>query len=255
MKDSTRVLKIALPETWEGTNRKGVLIIHGFTGYPGELKELAGIVHAQGYTVSLPRLPGHGTNRNNFLKTNGRDWFNHVANAYLDLQTRCDTVSVMGLSLGGVLTLLLAEKFAPEKIALMAPAMAVSDPLFSLTPFLRFFIPRMKKTWETDGDEDEEKKVLGREYWSYHFPGQLAQVHKLIRRARKNLDQVTCPALILLSEADSTVPLKAGEIIENGIPHDKVRKVVLKTSPHVIVAGDEKDIVFREIVQWLNSSL
>jgi len=255
MKDSTRVLKIALPEIWEGTNRKGVLIIHGFTGYPGEMKELGGILHGHGYTVSIPRLPGHGTNQKNFLKTRGRDWYNHVANAYLDLQTRCDSVSVMGLSLGGVLTLLLAEQFNPEKIALLAPAMAVSDPLFQLTPLVQFLIPRMKKTWETDGTEEEEKKVLGREYWSFHFPRQLAQVHKLIRRARKNLGRVDCPTLILLSEADSTVPLKAGEIIEKGIPHNKMRQVILKTSPHVIVSGDEKEQVFQEIVQWLNNPL
>ena len=63
MKNETKVLRTALPLYLDGTNGKAVLIQHGYSGYPTEMYDLARRIHAEGYTVVVPRLPGHATKR------------------------------------------------------------------------------------------------------------------------------------------------------------------------------------------------
>src|SRR4029078_12040966 len=59
----------------------GVLLCHGSTGSPQTLRGWADYLAAQGLTVSLPRLPGHGTTWQD-LAGAGRDgWVGEVAAA------------------------------------------------------------------------------------------------------------------------------------------------------------------------------
>lgn len=249
MKDQTRVVKCALPLYLSGQNGKAVLIVHGYTGYAGEYYELANALHREGYTVSLPRLPGHGTNRKDFLQNGWRDWLKHVQNAYLDLQANYDSVYIAGLSMGGVLALILSSKFEPEKIVLMAPAIAVRGNI-SNTPWLRFFVKTKPKEWIPGKEDNDEVRFLGREYWSVHFTKQLANLYKLIKIAKKGLLGVQCPTLLILSEIDGSVPMEAGDIIENGLKNSTVKRITLKQSPHVILSGPEKDFIISEIINW-----
>jgi len=245
-------LKEASPLYLKGNNGKAILIIHGFTGYPGEFYELSHALNEEGYTVSLPRLPGHGTNRKDFLSTGWKDWLEHVIEAYKNLEAEYSSVSITGLSMGGVLTLILSSMFKPERIALLAPAMAVGDKSFYLTPLLKFFKKELPKDWTPEPEDSEDVKILGREYWSVHLPGQMANLYKLMRMAKRGLKHVSCPALLMLSEKDDSVPLYAGDIIETGLKNSTVKKVILKNSPHVIVSGPEKEFVKKEVIQWMN---
>lgn len=246
------ILKEAESRFRQGTNGKAVLIIHGFTGYPGEFYELTEELNQEGYTVSLPLLPGHGRNGEAFKRTNWKDWLNHVREEYRSLAESHNSVSVVGLSMGGVLTLLLAAEFEPEKIALLAPAMAINDPIFYFTPLLRFFLKETSKSWKPEPDASEDRKVLGREYWSRNYIPQIAGLRKLQIKAGRKLKNVTSPTLLMLSELDDTVPLKAGDMIGRGIKSRGIKKVILKNSPHVIVAGPEKEYVKKEVIQWIN---
>ena len=40
-------------------NEVGIILVHGFTGSPAELKELGEELHKEGYTVQGVLLPGH----------------------------------------------------------------------------------------------------------------------------------------------------------------------------------------------------
>ncbi|MBI9108811.1 MAG: alpha/beta fold hydrolase [Spirochaetales bacterium] len=250
MKDNTKVLKSALPLYLEGDNKKAVLVLHGYNGYAGEMYELARRIHGEGYTVSVPRLPGHGTNGADFRKTNHRDWHSHAVNEYLNLKSRFDSVSVTGLSMGGVLSLLLAEQFSPEKIILLAPAMSVSNRIFYLSPILRIFIRKIKRNWEPRPSDDDDRRFMGKEYWSYFFASNIASLLKLIRKAQKSLGAIECPVYIILSEKDGWISLDSGDLIQKGL-NVPFRKVVLKNSPHVIVEGPEKETVFENVCNWL----
>src|SRR3954452_23036284 len=85
--------------------RVGVLLSHGFTGSPASMRPWAEHLAAQGYAVSLPRLPGHGTTWQEMNRTTWADWYAEVERAFLALANQVDTVVVGGLSMGGALVL------------------------------------------------------------------------------------------------------------------------------------------------------
>src|SRR6187455_2338063 len=72
----------------------GVLVLHGFTGSPQSMRGLARAFAAEGFTVELPLLPGHGTNVLEMLKTDWDDWSAAAEKAYLELAERVDQVVV-----------------------------------------------------------------------------------------------------------------------------------------------------------------
>src|SRR5206468_3671042 len=63
---------------------KGVLLIHGLTGAPAEVRFLAKRLNRQGFTVHAPNLVGHAS-EDELLSTPWRDWYAGVRAAYLRL--------------------------------------------------------------------------------------------------------------------------------------------------------------------------
>lgn len=89
----------------EGSRDAGVLVIHGFTGNPSSLRAQADSFAELGFHVELPRLPGHGTTLDDMLTTSWADWSREAEAAYQRLALRTENIVVMGLSMGGTLTL------------------------------------------------------------------------------------------------------------------------------------------------------
>ena len=88
----------------------GVVLSHGFTGSPQSLRPWAEHLAAAGFTVRLPRLPGHGTRWQDLNATRWPDWYGEIERAFDALRGRCDQVFAGGLSMGGTLVLRLAEQ-------------------------------------------------------------------------------------------------------------------------------------------------
>ena len=108
---------------------RGALVLHGFTGNPQSMRDLALALSDAGFTVELPLLPGHGTDIADMLPTRWEDWSAAAEEAYTELAARSDGVVVVGLSMGGLLTVWLAEHH-PEiaAIAVVNPILAPPDP-------------------------------------------------------------------------------------------------------------------------------
>jgi carboxylesterase len=99
------VLEGAEPWSHAGGAEIGVLTLHGFTGNPSSVRQLAVGLAAAGFDVELPRLPGHGTTVDEMLTTRWDDWTGEVEAAYERLATRVRSTVVGGLSMGGALAL------------------------------------------------------------------------------------------------------------------------------------------------------
>ena len=94
----------------QGTLGQAVLLVHGLTGAPGEMKFLARRLHKRGYTVAAPLLAGHGCDEAFLLSTTWRDWLDTVRQAFAQLATGHDRVFVAGICVGGALGLALAAE-------------------------------------------------------------------------------------------------------------------------------------------------
>src|SRR3954454_10384176 len=88
----------------------GVLVSHGFTGTPQSMRPWAEHLAAAGFSVRLPRLPGHGTTWQEMTRRRSEEWYPAVAASLTELTTRCSKVVVAGLSMGGTLVTRLAEE-------------------------------------------------------------------------------------------------------------------------------------------------
>ncbi|MFK7918631.1 MAG: alpha/beta hydrolase [Ilumatobacter sp.] len=93
------------PFSHVGERSVGALVIHGFTGNPSSMTPQATAFAAAGLHVEQPRLPGHGTTLEDMMTTDWSDWSGEAAAAYDRLAERVDHIVVIGLSMGGTLTL------------------------------------------------------------------------------------------------------------------------------------------------------
>ncbi|MDH5403918.1 MAG: hypothetical protein OEY49_15580, partial [Candidatus Heimdallarchaeota archaeon] len=69
---------------------KGILLCHGFSSTPQELKPIAMKLLEQGYHVRAIRLAGHGTTPAHMAQTTGSDWFASVIWHYQELRKQCN---------------------------------------------------------------------------------------------------------------------------------------------------------------------
>ncbi len=230
----------------------GVLLIHGYTGSPPEMRLVGDYLHQRGYTVSAPLMPGHGTNIEDMNSRRWPEWTDCVQDALADLESRCDKVFVGGLSMGAVLTLYLAA-LHPELAGAIAysPAVVVADRLIYLTPILKYLFPKKPKSGVSDLTDPTAELRL----WNYEEnPIRAAhELLKLTRRVRRMLPQVTCPLLVIHSTLDTTIhPQSAQFTYERAGSTDK-ELVTLHNSGHCITVDSEWETVAEKTYQFIQA--
>jgi len=228
----------------------GVLLIHGYTGSPPEMRLVGDYLHQRDFTVSGPLLPGHGTTVENMNRCKWTDWTGHAERALADLKSRCETVFVGGLSMGSLLTLYLAAQHSDLPGAILySPAVAVASRLIYLTPVLKYLISKRPKSEESDLTDPEADLRL----WSYEDDPTSAahQVLKLIRQVRRFLPRVTCPLLIIHSTLDQAIhPNSARYTYERAGSTDK-ELVTLHNSGHCVTVDSEWEAVAEKTYEFI----
>jgi len=235
---------------WLQGGRTGVLLIHGYTGSPPEMRWIGDYLNARGLTVSAPLLPGHGVSPEAMNRCRWTDWTGCVEEALSDLRSRCQLVFVGGLSMGALLTLYLAAHHPdlPGAIA-YSPATWPADRLIYLAPIAKHFMPLRPKTGASDLVDPEANL----QFWCYDLDPLKAthELLKLILQVRRLLPRITCPLLLIHSTGDSVIhPDSAGRTFERVSSPDK-RLVSLHHSGHGItvdaqwqsVAADTYDFI------------
>lgn len=251
-KDTKVIYEKSYPLFLEG-GKDAVLLIHGYTGTPHDMYYLGQRLNESGFTVCIPRLPGHGTNSIDFLNSNWKDWLRRVVDSYIELNSKYENVYISGLSMGGVLTLLLSAQFNPKKIALAAPALEAKDWRLKLTPVIKLFVKKLNRRKRINYEEEELNK-LAREYWDYDWPPKAADLYKLQRLAKRRLNRIKSNTLIIVSKKDGAVPLSVADTIKNNISSKVIKTIVLEKSPHVVVNDIEKEKVADEIIKFFKGN-
>lgn len=229
---------------------KGVLLIHGFTGSPHDMAYVAQRLFNEGFTVSVPRLPGHGTNHKDFLNSTWEDWVRRSIDAYLDLTNFCDQISVVGLSMGALLATVVASRFKAKKLVLAAPAFKVTDWRLRFTPLMSLFVRYKEK--EPPVFDDPSLNKLAQEYWNKVFIKPAAHLYKLQKVAIKSLEMVESPTLVIVTQKDNSVPLSVLDVIKDHLKAE-FKTVVLEKSAHPVTNDIEKELVAEKIAEFLSN--
>lgn len=247
----TAALSTALPLSLPG-GRVGALLIHGFTGTPRDLADLGRRLQSSGLSVSIPRLPGHGTNGKDFLQSGWRDWLRASVDAYADLRARCNAVHVVGFSMGAIIAVLLAAQFPVTRLVLLAPALRTKNPILVFTPFIKLFVRRMRWPYTPrDEFDDPDYAALSREYWEWRYSGQAASLLHMQRMARRALSKVTADTLTIVGDSDASVPVSVIPLIEERTTSTRKRHLIIAKGEHLILGGGEGGRVANEVVGWL----
>ncbi len=227
----------------------GVLLIHGFTGSPTEMRLVGEYLNQKEITVSAPCLPGHGSTIEDLNQRRWKDWYNHIAAEAAALKARCETVFVCGLSLGSLLSLYLAANTHYLAAAVIySPALMIPGPGRFLLPFLKYIIRQFPKPEDKFTDPQAGKRL-----WSYGaYPVAAAnEVFKFIKQVKRSLPQVDCPTLIVHSTADDTIHPDSARLVYDRVGATEREMITLHNSGHVLTVDSEWEDVAEQTYQFI----
>lgn len=231
--------------------RRGVLLIHGFTGTPAQMRPMGDALNRDGYTVACPLLPGHGTVIEDMEATGWSDWLRAVRDAFNMLAARCDEISVAGLSMGGILALILASEMPVKAaVSIAAPLRLLNRKSYLapvVGPFLRY------QGWPKDPDKvanrEEDPYAVG---YSATPVRKVADLLRLIRIAERGLDKIACPLLIVQPRKDDQVRPDSPKLIYAGAVNAPYKEILrLENSKHVCTYAPEFDKLYAAVSRIL----
>jgi carboxylesterase len=226
----------------------GVLLCHGFTGSPQTLRPWADYLAQQGFTVSLPRLPGHGTTWQDLARTGWRDWYGEVDRAFGVLASQCEQTFVFGLSMGGCLALRLAEVHgsAVRGLVLVNPSLAPDTKLFLLAPVLKYVLRSLP------GIASDIKKPGAHEVGYDRVPIRAAAtLPQMWGATTRQLGDVTQPVLVYRSAVDHVVGPASMKVLLDGLPKSQVTVRECADSYHVATLDNDAEAIFEGSVKFV----
>ena len=227
-----------------------VLLCHGFTGCPQSLRPWAQFLAEAGLTVSLPRLPGHGTTWHEMARTGWEDWYAEVERAFDELRAASDEIFVMGLSMGGCLALRLAELHGSEVsgLVLVNPSVTAESRLFLLAPVLKRIVPSLAGL----GSDIKKDGVTELAYDRVPVKA-AATLPGLWRITRASLDQVRHPVLIYRSSVDHVVGPANLEILRRALPAGQLEVIMCENSYHVAPLDNDAETIFAGSLEFVRA--
>ncbi len=232
----------------------GVLMLHGFTATPHSFKYMATAFAEAGYTVSVPLLAGHGTTAEDMEKTTWQDWYQSVERAYQILAQQCQSIRVIGLSMGGVLALHLAHNHRSIKaLGLLATPIFLEGwllkflfPLLWHTP-LRYLYRFQKKRAVSINDPAERRRHQTYDKIPVASVANLLELQALVR---SELHEISQPTFIAHAIKDSTAPYANMEYIRACLNSKEVETLTLEKSDHIITVDYDHELVTKRLLKF-----
>jgi carboxylesterase len=231
--------------------RVGVVVSHGFTGMPSSMRPWAQHLAEAGYTVRLPRLPGHGTRWQDLNATRWPDWYGEIQRAYEDLTTRCHTVFACGLSMGGTLVTKLAEDLGDSIAGLVLVNVAFGTQRRD-AQFARYVAWAVKSR---PGIGSDIKKVGTTEQSYDQTPLKaFVSLQELWKVTVADLGKVTAPVLYYHSTEDHVVDPLSAKLLHAGATSTTVTEIALTDSYHVATVDNDAEQIFTGSVDFIREN-
>ncbi len=224
--DTAAILRGAETIDLQEEGSHGVLLLHGFGDTPQTLALLARHLKKKGFSVLAPLLPGHGRTLEAFGKSRASEWIAAAKKAYIDTRSRHDSVSVVGLSMGGALAALVASEQLWGRLA---------GQVYGRNP-------------RSIHDPIEREKNLA---YGYITGRELHELSTVVRRARKSLADVRAPTLIIQSREDPRCSPATAEFALRSLGSADKELVWTEGAGHIITVDYGRERVFAEVERWL----
>ena len=233
-------------------SKHGVYIIHGFTNTTYETKDLAEFFGSQGFQTKAINLPGHGTTPEDCNRVKYTDWLEYTEQGVAEMAARCDSVFVVGVSMGSVLALHLASLFPLNAAVFASTVLEFKDYLGTriLTPLLHKIIPFRPKRLSYSKKIRDELHFFGYKVWPMSA---VNEMRKLTNLVKTELPKVKCPVLQMHSKIDLLSISENISLVYEGISSEIKKQVLLEKAGHnLFVANTEQEKIFMEIKDFFN---
>lgn len=244
--------------------RHGVLLVHGLTGTPAEMRRVGTGLHRAGFTVHGVQLAGHCGDVEDLLATGWRDWYRSVEQAAETLSGQVDRLFVAGLSMGALLSLLLAIE-RPEWVS----GVGVYGATFRYdgwnipwTRHLSFLLPWFKRLGvgrdrmfleePPYGLRDERLRaqvcaaMQGGDSSLAGLPGNpwhsLAELRALAAHVRRRLAMVIAPCLVAHAAEDDVASLRNAQWVLDGVS-GPTEFLLLEDSYHMLTLDRQRRLL------------
>ncbi len=238
------VKKDDLPFAFITNSDTAVLLIHGLTATPWEVRELGIYLAQNNVTVYAPILEGHGTSFYDLERTRWEEWYREVENSYNALSQNANHIYVVGVSMGADLALLLGADKDFRGIVLIGAPIWLKDRRSEFA----WLYKNLRRYRFVERNVSERDKGHYYELIPAHSVNELM---KIILQVRKNLKKVDEPLLIIQSNSDETVNPKSAEFIFEKA--NSLNKTIIwkEHAPH-IAFEENADESFREIYEFIS---
>jgi carboxylesterase len=237
--------------------RGGVLMLHGFGDTPQTLGYLAEHVHARGYGVLAPLLPGHGRTLRAFSRSHADEWLSQAREALAELRGRHDRVGIVGLSMGGALAATVAaQERGVHSVVLLSPYLDAPVRVRRLAA--AHLLVRAAAVYVSSSDERsildpaERARSLG---YRTATPRLLYELVRTADRGRAALEHVTAPTLIVQSRQDGRLAPEVAERALDALGSAVKRLEWLDGCGHVITVDYQREQVAQLVTEWLDDTL
>lgn len=253
--DTAPVIRGAQTIDLQEEGSPGVLLLHGFGDTPQTLALLARRLHKSGFSLYAPLLPGHGRNMDAFGKSRAADWISAARDALADMRRRHKSVSVVGLSMGGALAVLVAAELDD------IPALILIAPYLGMPRALRL-AASVHWAWErfmgevnsrdprSIRDPIEREKNLA---YGAITGRALFELSRVVKLARNSLSRVKAPTLIIQSREDPRCAPEFAEFALKTLGAREKKLVWTEDAGHIITVDYGRERVFTEVEQWLRA--
>lgn len=226
-------------------NDTGCLLLHGLPGSPYEVREMGEFLAEKGFSVCGPRLFGHGTHHDDLKRAKWWDWFNSAMDGYYQLSDICSRIFLVGLSMGGAISLLLGSRLAVDGVFVMAVPFTIP---IKHANRIRPFLPIISQFWRyyDSGSSDWTDKEAERTHSAYdRRPLRIyGELYDLLGVMREELPNLSAPLRLIYSEDDGSIPTSDAQEILDAVASPDKEVFLIDGSGHNIPRDAKRDEVF-----------
>jgi carboxylesterase len=178
-------------------------------------------------------------------------WIEDVEKAIDACYKRTKNVFMIGLSMGGTISMKCLERYPKVKGAsLVNHAMVFTNPMMKWVPFLKGF-KRTTKPIASDIKDPNQKEIA---YEKTPLEG-IDQMLKLIKSVNMDWLKLTQPIIIFKSKEDHVIPIVSAEWTYTHLNSMTKKLVMLDNSYHVATMDYDKDIIINDSDEFFKKVL
>lgn len=229
-------------------NGAAALCLHGLTGTPYEVRTIATALAARGIRAKAPIVAGHDGGPRLLGATRRRAWLRSAERAFEALRAEHDRVFVVGVSMGGLLTLRLAQTHDIDAIVVVGTPLAFGAPIPQLLPLLRH-VWAYRRKGQSD-IQDPEARAIHPTMAAMPLAS-VAELMKLQAEVIPKLGEITEPILVAHGVLDETAKPRDAERIHAEVASKEKELFLLKRSGHIVTVDYDRDALARAAADFL----